>query len=209
MKALLAFMLAAFTMLSTFGHAQTVSICDRTPLVREAIMEKLDTVHCDGLYSQELADLTILGIGTRRNPSTSLQAGDFAGLTGLQELWLNENQLTTLPAGVFDGLTNLSMLHLNGNQLTALPAGAFDRLTNLIMLSLNHNRLTALPDGAFDGLTSLEALSLADNRLTALPEGVFDDLASLQQLRLGGNPVKLFRYDPLFGRLPSGVDLDF
>ena len=33
-------------------------------------------------------------------------------------------------------------------------------------------------------------------------------LSSLQQLRLGGNPVKLFRYDPLFGRLPSGVDLD-
>lgn len=44
---------------------------------------------------------------------------------------LGGNQISSIESGDFDGLTNLRTLYLSGNPLTSVDAGDFDELTNL------------------------------------------------------------------------------
>ena len=171
-------------------------VCDRTPQVRDAIVAAVPSVSdCNDVTEAHLAAITgtLSLIG---ESITALAAGDFAGLTALENLNLRVNPLTTLPAGVFDGLTALELLLLADNALTTLPAGVFDGLTALTGLDLQSNALTTLPVGVFDGLTALTELWLPGNALTTLPAGVFDGLTALELLLLGGNDLTT---------LPAGV----
>ena len=171
-------------------------VCDRTPQVRDAIVAAVPSVSdCNNVTEAHLAAITgtlsLLG-----ESITALAAGDFAGLTALENLNLRLNRLTTLPAGVFDELTALTALDLQSNDLTTLPAGVFDGLTALTGLDLQSNALTTLPAGVFDGLTALTELWLPSNDLTTLPAGVFDGLTALELLLLGSNDLTT---------LPAGV----
>ncbi len=206
---------------STAAEADAVTptpgICDRTAKIQEVILAELaDVSECAAVTVADLASITTFGLsalGTFNQGITSLQAGDFAGLTALTQLNLSQNQLTTLPEGIFSGLTavegismeqnqltalpegmfaglpNLTLILLTGNSLTAIPPRAFAGLTGLTNISLGLNDLTALPAGLFTDLTTLENISLADNDLTALPAGVFSGLTVLDTLYLGGNEL--------------------
>ena len=105
MKTKLTTMLLAVAMLPALGHAQTVNICDRTPQVRDAITETLGTHG----RSQDcaLASSYILGgmghLFLHSKGITALKAGDFAGLTSLNALNLEDNRLATLPEDLFAG----------------------------------------------------------------------------------------------------------
>ena len=55
MRSLLTFMLLAATMLPALSQAQTVNICDRTPQVRDAIMERMEADDCVAVDSARLA----------------------------------------------------------------------------------------------------------------------------------------------------------
>ena len=99
---------AALAMVASFGVllvlfgttgalAQTVNICDRTPQVRDQILQALglSAGNCNAVNSEGLAGITTLDIGRAR--LTTLQVGDFAGLTGLQILSLQQNQCAGSP----------------------------------------------------------------------------------------------------------------
>ncbi len=136
----------------------------RTKKVVEAILDALGSHNCDQVTTNQLASITgRLSL----NGITSLQTNDFAGLSGLQSLHLDNNQLTNLPAGIFEDLVNLNTLDLSDNQISALPAGVFDPLANLQTLRLQNNRLASLPDGIFDRLTNLRnEVELSGNPLS-------------------------------------------
>ena len=170
-------------------------ICGRTAVVRTAILGKISGVsNCANVTDTHLAAIT--GRLNPRTGSTPLAAGDFDGLTALEDLDLDGNSLTSLPAGVFDGLTALTRLDLSSNELTTLPARVFDELTALTYLGLDRNSLTTLPAGVFDELTALTTLWLFGNSLSTLPAGVFDGLTALTELDLQGNDLT---------SLPAGV----
>ncbi len=172
----------------TLKVAET-DVCARTPEVRDAIVSAVSGVtDCADVTLAHLAGITG-NLDVSSSGLASLQAGDFAGLTGLTGLFLYDNSLTELPAGVFDQLTALTSLRLHTNSLTALPAGLFDELTALEALTLSGNMLSALPANVFDNLTALRGLSLNGNRLTELPAGVFDELTALTALYLQGNSL--------------------
>ena len=123
----------------------TPGICDRTQQVQDGILAAVAGVdECEAVTVANLAgigDLDVINTGI-----TSVQLGDFAGLTGLQELSLKENSsLTALPSGVFSGLTALAVLSLDGNALETLPAGLFSGLTRLVALELGGNADDPLP----------------------------------------------------------------
>ena len=122
-----------------------ITICDRTPQVRDAIVAAVSSVSdCNDVTETHLAsEITSLFLNGQR--ITTLNADDFAGLTSLTDLSLYDNQLTTLPAGLFDGLTALTTLYLNGNQLTTLPDGLFAGLSSLATLYLYGNSVDPLP----------------------------------------------------------------
>ncbi len=176
-----------------------VSVCDRTPQVRDAIVAALPNVSdCAKVPAADLA--TIMRIDIQRENITALKAGDFNGLTALKNLDLSSNDLGSLPAGIFDELTVLEALDLENNSLDSLPDGIFDNLTQLDRLSLESNDLGSLPAGIFDELTDLTRLYLDNNDLGSLPAGIFDELTALKDIDLGGNDLS-----HLPSSLPSGI----
>ena len=171
------------------ANATIGGICGRTPAVRDAILGRIPSVSsCAAVTGVHLADITGT-LALNALDINALAAGDFAGLTALTSLYLNDNALTTLPDDVFDGLTALETLHLNDNALTTLPENVFESLTALETLHLNDNDLSTLPDDVFEPLTSLKTLVLADNALTTLPDNVFDGLTALETLHLNDNDL--------------------
>ena len=193
MKYLSKFEMAVILLLTpVFSYGQFVSVCDRTPQVRDAIMEKaavIDSeIECqdDDLLELILPVIEFLDL-TGKN-ITSLKLGDFSGLTSLHSLALTENNLTALPPGIFAGLVLLVFLNLDDNNLTALPPDIFSGLSSLMVLYLDDNELTALPPGIFTG-TFLRELTLQRNKLSTLPPGIFEGQAYLIAANLAGNPL--------------------
>ena len=123
------------------------------------------------------------------NNLTSLPADVFAGLSNLQELDLSENNLTSLPKDIFTGLSNLQELWLDNANLSSLPAEVFAGLSNLQYLYLDRNSLISLPADVFAGLSNLQELDLNENNLTSLPEDIFTGLSNLQELWLDRNSL--------------------
>ena len=197
--------------------ALTGGICGRTPQVRAAILARAqandETVEtCADVSGTHLKGLTgtldLDGLGST-NRIASLKAGDFAGLTGIVRLDLDNNRLRTVPAGVFDEMTALTGLSMSWNQagaadsLMTLPVGLFDKLTKLTSLGLAHNDLKTLPPRLFQNLTELESLALDGNPgsagfvplAKAGPEGGLDAVAGTE-VKLGAEGAEDGPGDP-------------
>lgn len=144
--------------------------------------------HCfDGFRHIKVLDLA-------RNTITKLEKYCFYGLWQLTSLWLNDNQIKNLDLECFDGMadmngiTGLEDLYLNNNQLTTVPQLVFSKLNNLWRLSLNDNNLETLPNGCFTGLKNLQELNLNNNNLTnKFTRDYFDGLNKLGTLNLSNN----------------------
>ena len=164
-------------------------VCDRTPQVRDAIVASVRGVgDCKDVTDAHLA--AIRGLLDLRNKNISaLKPGDFDGLSSLQDIRLDRNQLRALPADIFSGLSSLRALYLGDNQLTSLPADVFSGLSALTDLFLHENRLARLPVDLFAGLSALRQINLHTNRLTTLPANVFSGLSSLTQIYLRNNQL--------------------
>ena len=138
-------------------------ICGRTEEVRDALVALIPGVsECAAVTDANLAAITG-PLDLSGQNITALAAGDFAGLTALIELYLNNNKLTTLRGDVFAGLPALTQLQLNNNELETLPKDVFTKLPLLKLLTLYDNDLDTLPDGVFEPLTALAYLGLYGN----------------------------------------------
>ena len=172
----------------------TGGVCDRTPQVRDKLVEATGESACGQVTSGQLATVTLLDL--RRSGIHALEAQDFNGLSSLTSLSLGENRLATLPEGIFSGLGSLERLEMPGNALSTLPRDVFSGLSSLTWLDLRSNGLTELPEGIFSGLSNLETLWLNGNSLIELPETAFRDLGRLVDLNLGFNSL---------AALPEGI----
>ena len=168
-------------------------VCDRTPEVRDRLMQIAGVSNCEAVTAAHLAGVTELNL--RQSHVGSLLTHDFRGLVNLEYLSLAYCSLANLPKGIFDGLSILKRLELEANQLIYLPEGVFDGLGNLEYLNLWQNHLTHLPEGIFDGLGNLKWLGLRENQLSRLPDGIFDEV-----LDTLGSPFQ-FRGETLQGDL--------
>ena len=185
-------------------------ICGRSPAVAAAILARVqandsNVATCTQVTASHLATvagtLDVSAQVTAHGRMTALKAGDFAGLTGLTGLDLDDHAIRVFPAGIFEPLTSLTELSIAYNQtqaadrMTTLPAGLFDRLTKLTALGLEHNDLETLPDRIFEPLKKLTTLTLDGNPGSASfvpvavagPAGGFDAKAG-DPVTLGGDP---------------------
>ena len=112
---------------------------------------------------------------------------ELGGLSNLEQLSLDQNQLTGgIPAGL-GGLANLESLYLHENQLTgSIPAELGD-LSNLRTLRLDHNQLAGEIPTELGGLANLESLYLYDNQLTGPIPSELGNLSNLRSLYLSAN----------------------
>ena len=151
---------------------EKINVCDRTPRVRNAILESLPyAASCDRVNPDWLK--TVNSLKLRDAGITGLKQGDFDNLTNLQELHLGSNQLKSLPEYVFDDLGNLDVLYLSNNDLSVLPQKVFFNLPNMESLDLSGNRFSSLPSGIFSLSLSLETLDLSGNRFSSFPNDIF------------------------------------
>ncbi len=182
-----------------------VPVKDRSQKVKNAILRAVPDVNkARDVTEEHLASITTLEVN---RAGTSLQSGDFSGLTSLQTLDLSNNKLggrsigtddpdnvdvedvdwlvVDLPSDIFNGLTSLQTLDLSKNFLQSLPS--LSGLTSLQTLDLSKNFLQSLP--SLSGLTSLQTLDLSGNIFESLPSSSFSGLTSLQTLNLVDNEL--------------------
>ena len=169
------------------GSLSRLDVCSRTPQVQDEIVRRAGVPLCTVVTAEDLAAITWLNLDGAG--ITSVQEGDFDGLTGMVRLDLGGNSLTSLPEGVFSGLSSLRELFLHFNALNTLPEGVFHGLANLEWLTLHENELTALQPGVFNGLSHLKRLSLISNKISSPPETVFQGLSNLEDLHLGSSGI--------------------
>ena len=200
-------------------------ICDRTPQVRDKLVELTGAGSCEQVTAKHLAALdpdhsTYWELNLNNSGITQLRPGDFEGLINVRVLFLELNELTSLPEGVFRGLDSLTKISLNGNALTDLPEGIFQDTPAMYHLEFIDNELESLPEGIFHNLDNFHVLFLHNNHLADLPEGIFRDNPKLEVLwlqrnRLSRLPEEIFAglydlqqlllYDNQLADLPAGI----
>ena len=184
------------------GPAGEITFCARSPIVREGILNAVPgaTADCGGsgdttLTAAQLAAIRHLDLTrppTRHTGLVEFRAGDFDGLTGVQELNVTDNWL---PSGLRASGAPCSFLR----QLRKLWYGlnAVDRivtphffacLDNLEALDLRGNNIRYEPavhdlnPEAFCRIPKLRKLAIGSNRLRTLPAAAFRCLPNLEQL---------------------------
>ena len=89
----------------SFTIAVRSGVCDRTPQVRDEIMEQAGVSDCALVTMEHLSSITTLNLMSQN--ISALKAGDFDDLVNLSYLGLMKNQLEVLPAGLFSELRSL------------------------------------------------------------------------------------------------------
>ena len=170
-------------------------LCSRTAVVKNLIISEVSgKTNCADITTAELADIRDLSFSSIPNSpfnlaGSNLKSGDFAGLTGLTELFFRFSQLTTIPADIFSGLSALERLFLNNNQLSSLPSGIFAGLTSLTTLNLSNNSLPAsLPASLFADV-SRNAITLpTGTTINAAAPTTVGTIANITNLVENGSP---------------------
>ena len=132
----------------------SVPVSDRTAAVRDAIVAAVPNISDAGDVTDiHLAAITELNL--RATGITTLEMGDFSGLTGLTNLNLYGNMLNRLPMGIFDGLTALTTLRLGGNVVAPMPL-----IVSLQQVDANQYQ-AIIPTGApFDVVVPIDATTV-------------------------------------------------
>ena len=174
----------------------STALCERTDAVERAILLAIGgATGCEDVTHEQLGRIISLDLGDEG--IEHLQSADFAFLSSLRTIRLDNNELENIPAGLFSGLSSLTSLYLEHNRLSSIPSGLFSGLSSLTSLYLEHNRLSSIPSGLFSGLSSLTRIYLEHNRLSSIPAELFSGLSSLTRLYLDNNrlnsiPAELF-----------------
>ena len=182
-----AYIVLAGEMLAVYQSSAVVpvSVCDRTPQVRDAIANATGST-CGAVSEFDLLEVRSLDLEYQN--ISNIRRGDLGGLANLVELRLKGNQDLTVEDGAFDDLRKLKLLSLCCSDLEEVPR-AIGSLRSLTHLYLHGNRIENLAKSAFTGLSELRYLSLGANGLTTLEEGVFSDQKKLLELYLERNRI--------------------
>ncbi len=128
-----------------------------------------------------------------------LRPGDFDGLTGLYEVWING--VERIPPDAFAGLTGLKTVNLSRERfwdddtaiLREIAPGAFRGLPALMTVRIDGHRLRRLEAGTFEGAEGLLGLRIVEAVAGSLglDQGVFEGLSDLRILDLHTNGINV------------------
>ncbi|XP_018576426.1 chaoptin-like [Anoplophora glabripennis] len=142
------------------------------------------------------------------NNLTELQGDTFYGLESLKTLDLSSSNIGMCDDKSFVGLKSLEVLYLQNNSLTAIESQlVFGSLSSLLDLHLEHNNISSIDMKSFSGLKKLLRLHLQGNNLEDIPIGAFQYLTTLKDLNLSNNLIQLLKTGAL-SNLQSLESLD-
>ncbi len=190
-------------------------VCDRTPQVRDEIVQEAGRNECTEINDQaliQIRELSLLEGGTsginveaKRNyrdileeqalamrseecASSAWASGDDDDLRRPQE------KRSACEPGALTASKHPERRQGGsagaGDVITSLREGDFDGLVNLRELVLSYNQLSELPPNVFSDLDNLEDLLLDNNLLEALPANIFSDVVNLKFLQLDNNQLE-------------------
>uniref|UniRef100_A0A674I1M8 LRRNT domain-containing protein n=1 Tax=Terrapene triunguis TaxID=2587831 RepID=A0A674I1M8_9SAUR len=101
----------------------------------------------------------------------------------LQILKLKENDISTIPRRALAGMTKLQELYLNNNKLkvNSIHRAAWQELSSLQLLDMGGNQLISIPS---DLPGSLEYLYLQNNKITMVSENAFESTPNIKGIFL-------------------------
>ncbi|XP_069498277.1 podocan [Ambystoma mexicanum] len=133
----------------------------------------------------------------KNNNLEKIPKGAFSHLSGLRELYLQNNYLTNegLDNETFWHLSSLEYLDLSNNNLSQIPTGL---PRNIVLLHLEKNSLKTIPADVLTQIRNLEYLLLHNNKLRAkgMHPAAFQGLKKLHTVHL---------YNNMLERVPSGL----
>ncbi|CAH1241252.1 SLIT2 [Branchiostoma lanceolatum] len=158
----------------------------------------LGTAHLSRLVNifPQLSSLYLTDVGMQ-----TVREDDFKGMSKLQMLNLDDNNIAGITGRPFDALPSLSRIDIQNNLLTTVPT-ALQNLTNIQTLSLSGNQISALKNDAFQGLNNIRTLFLSDSGVTEIDSDVFKQMSRIFRIFLDGN-VNLKIVDLDTFRIPS------
>ena len=178
---------------ATAGPVIQIGICDRTPAVHGAIVNKLPSVSDCSAVTPEHLPLVTGAMDLSNEGITTFKDHDFEGLSGVRALSLDNNPITTLQDrlldGLLDGLTDLRKIYMGNTQISAVTTNTFALNTQLRELWLYSSRLTEIDDGAFSNLSNLRELNLYNNGAGSFTAAKFQGLRGLRGLMLSNNEL--------------------
>ena len=149
---------------------------------------RIKTVHRDAFDGLNFSRQGSISLGL--NHIETLEPGTFDGVTGLEQLRLENNHIKAFEDGFFENLTDLEQLDISGNRLRAIDQDTLRGLSSLRILTITSNPLSTLHPDAFDHLSALERLTLQANAIAELPADIFADVPdSLWEIRLSVNNI--------------------
>jgi Leucine-rich repeat (LRR) protein len=191
------------------------AIFHRLEALEVLFMENTELSHVNNEWFINNRNLIDLWLFT--NHISNVTEPVFAGLTSLQNLNFNDNQLNVFNC---EGLTSLTHLNLESNRFTeitdatiigmsslarlefinlsynniaTIPTGAFRSLTSLTFLNMGFANIQRLESGAFEGLTNLVTITLNDNNIADLPMGIFAMSSRFTSITVSGNKLRVIR----------------
>ncbi|CAH0562420.1 unnamed protein product [Brassicogethes aeneus] len=115
----------------------------------------------------------------------------FLGFKSLFFLRISNCELNNVYWEMFDGLSNLEYLILERNNLKFIPAFAFYGTPSLKTLSLAHNNLLDIQLTDLAGLLELQYLDLSYNNFSQLSELSLPPFPKLKLANFGNNPISV------------------
>jgi hypothetical protein len=165
------FHLVGIAALAVVGQARAavLAVCDRTPEVRDFIVQTTGRHDCKDVTEADLAQIKRIAVPNKR--IAAFKVGDFSGLSAMEILNIKGNPFTQLPEGLFDGLTNLKTLVIFRTQLTRLPDDFLADTPNLENLHIFANPFKTISESVFSRLAADHSLKVLDfNKALNPPE---------------------------------------
>nr|XP_020655312.1 podocan [Pogona vitticeps] len=133
----------------------------------------------------------------KNNKLEKIPKGAFSELSGLRELYLQNNKLTNegMDNETFWKLSSLEYLDLSSNNLSHIPAGL---PRNIVLLHLEKNAIKSIGADVLTQIKNLEYLLLHNNKLKArgIHQQAFQGLKKLHTVHLYNNQLE---------KIPSGL----
>lgn len=174
----------------------TVSVCDRTAVVRNALIEHFkpwwafwkDEISCEDLDVSDLEQIEELDLSEQN--IIHFKSDDLADLPSLKELDISDNLISSMKGSWFSELSNLEELILSNNRLRELDPNSFLGLVNLKILRLEGNKIAVLPEELIAHMSLLEGIDLSNNLIENLPTNFFYNFQHLKSINLQNNLFK-------------------
>lgn len=134
---------------------------------------------------------------------SELQQNDFKGLTKLDEIKIERNNISLIEKGVFDEIPQLKNLHLANNNIKSLPENVFAKLTRLEILNLTANKIAIFSANFLPTRPAIKEIYLQHNELEIIDAKIIKLLRRVDLIDLKNNPC----IDILFRKITADKSL--